>query len=199
MTDEEKRDEVGYDPTSGVKRDSETSHPELSGSQYNEQSPQDHISPETHQQIEQQIIGAIVEEQYSGPIPHPNILRQIDEIVPGASREIINNAHGQSAHRQDMERKYLGANIANSRRGQWFGFIIAMTVVLGSMGLIALGYSVWGFSLALFGLSALVGVFVYTQRREGQELKQASQVFQNQASPQEIGASEEYNRNEDQS
>ena len=140
-----------------------------------------------------EIVGAFAAEHYSGSIPHPRMLGQINEIVPGAAKQILDDAHGQTIHRQNMERRYLEAGIANSRRGQWFGFVVAMTVVLGSLGLIALGRSVWGFSLALFGLSVLVGVFVYTQRRESQELREASQAF-----PRELaGAPDQQPRSED--
>jgi uncharacterized membrane protein len=160
--------------------------PHLTNSRSDEQDQQEPIAPELQPEsplnIPPEVISAYIEESYSGPIPHPRILGQIDEIVPGAAKQILDDAHGQTAHRQEMERKYLDAGIENSRRGQWFGFIVAMSVVLGSMGLIALGYSVWGFSLALFGLAALVGVFVYTQRRESRELRQASQAF-----PQQLG------------
>lgn len=195
MTDE-RADGTERDPTSEIDDASTPRQPDLTESQPAGQDRQEHIDPEVQQQIMSEIIGAYVEERYSGPIPHPNILRQINDIVPGAAKQILDDAHGQTSHRQAMERKYLDAGIENSKRGQWFGFIVAMTVVLGSMGLIALGYSVWGFSLALFGLAALVGVFVYTQRRESQELKEASRAFQNQALPREIGASEQRVQNE---
>lgn len=198
MTDE-RADGEEQDLASEDDHSSSSRKPDLTESQYVEQDSQRPIDPEVQQSIPPEIIGAYVEEHYRGPIPHPRILRQIDEVVPGAARQIIDDAHGQTNHRQELERQYLDAGIANSKRGQWFGFVVAMTVVLGSMGLIALGYSVWGFSLALFGLSALVGVFVYTQRREGQELREASQAFQGQAPSREAsGASDqEIMRNED--
>ena len=172
---EDRENESGRESASRADDPPTYQEPDLENPRLGEHDTQGSITPE--------IIGAYIEERYSGPIPHPRILRQIDDIVPGAAKRILDDAHGQTAHRQEMERKYLNAGIENGRRGQWFGFVVAMTVVLGSMGLIALGYSVWGFSLALFGLAALVGVFVYTQRRESQELREASQAFPSQAVP----------------
>lgn len=192
---ENRENEPGQEPASHADEVPIYYQPDLEDPGSAEQGPQGPITPE--------IVGAYIEERYSGPIPHPRILRQINEIVPGAAKQILDDAHGQTAHRQEMERTYLKAGIQNGKRGQWFGFIVAMTVVLGSMGLIALGQSVWGFSLALFGLAALVGVFVYTQKREAQELREASQAFPSQAFPgqgfpQEIvGAPDEQSKSED--
>ena len=38
----------------------------------------------------------MVSEFYSGPIPHPTILKGMDEAVPGAAREIVDMAQGNS-------------------------------------------------------------------------------------------------------
>ncbi len=120
--------------------------------------------------------------EYSGPIPHPLILRQMDEVVPGSAKQIIDDAHKQTAHRQELEGKYLDAGITNSKRGQVFGFIIAMTVIVGSLLLIAFDKDVVGFVLALTSLAALVGVFIYSQQREGRELRERRAAFPEETS-----------------
>ena len=71
----------------------------------------------------------------------------------------------------------LNAAIANSKRGQVFAFIVAMTVLVGSMGLIALGTQLIGFALVITSLAVLVGVFVYTRKGQAQQLGDAQQAF----------------------
>ena len=65
-------------------------------------------SPEANEgrgdSISRDLLAAYMEE-YSGPIPHPVTLRQINEVVPGAAKQIIDDAHGQTAHRQGLEVK----------------------------------------------------------------------------------------------
>ena len=61
-----------------------------------------------------------------------------------------------------------------------------MTVIIGSLLLIALGKDVTGFVLALTGLAALVGVFVYSQQRERQEPREKRAAL-----PQDSGDSPE--------
>lgn len=101
-------------------------------------------------------------EMYAGPIPHPAILRQLEEVAPGAAQEILDDAHDQSQHRRAMERIQIESAISDGRRGQWFGFIIAMTVVLGSITLVALGHSIIGLAGLLTALAGLVGLFIYS-------------------------------------
>ena len=126
--------------------------------------------------IPREVLAAYMEE-YSGPIPHPVTLRQINEVVPGAAKQIIDDAHAQTAHRQKLETKYLNAAIANSKRGQVFAFIVAVIVLVGSLVLIGLGAQLVGLALVISSLAALVGVFVYTRKGQAQQLGDARQAF----------------------
>jgi uncharacterized membrane protein len=126
--------------------------------------------------VTREVLAAYMEE-YSGPIPHPVTLRQINEVVPGAAKQIIDDAHAQTAHRQKLETKYLDAAIANSKRGQVFAFIVAAIVLVGSMVLIGLGAQLIGFAMVIASLAALVGVFVYTRKGQAQQLGDARQAF----------------------
>jgi uncharacterized membrane protein len=107
-------------------------------------------------------------EMYAGPIPHPAILGQLEGVIPGSAQQILDDAHDQSQHRRDMEKIQIEAAISDGRRGQWFGFIIAMTVVVGSITLIALGQSIIGLAGLITALVGLVGLFIYSQRRGNQ-------------------------------
>lgn len=42
-------------------------------------------------------------EMYSGPIPHPSILKSFDEIDQGAAHKIIKNGLGETSHRRHLE------------------------------------------------------------------------------------------------
>ena len=68
-----------------------------------------------------------VSQSFSGPLPHPDVLRKFNEIVPGAAERIIKMAEEQSAHRKELEKKVVDSDIARSKWGQILGFIIAIT------------------------------------------------------------------------
>lgn len=42
-------------------------------------------------------------EMYSGPLPHPEILKQYQELYSGAAKEIIKNGVAESKHRRRLE------------------------------------------------------------------------------------------------
>jgi uncharacterized membrane protein len=109
--------------------------------------------------------------RYSGPLPHPEIIRGINEVVPGAGREIIDMAIAQSAHRRNLELTALTSQTGDSKRGQRFGFIIAMFGLAGAFVLVLLGHEWPGVAVGGFDLAALVSVFVLGQKAQKKDLE----------------------------
>lgn len=50
---------------------------------------------------------------HQGPLPPPELLRQYDQLSPGAADRIIAMAEGEAAHRREMERQQLESDIAH--------------------------------------------------------------------------------------
>lgn len=73
------------------------------------------------------VVAQVIESEFSGPIPPPNIMRGYEEILPGAADRILSMAERQSQHRQDMEKKIVEAEARDSYHGVWFAFIMGMT------------------------------------------------------------------------
>lgn len=111
-------------------------------------------------------------EQYSGPIPPPEMLRGFDEVVPGSAERVLARWEAQSKHRQQMEAKVVNANIDAQRRGSWQGFVVAMFGLGVAAYLAKLGYPWVAGTLAGGDLLALVGVFVYGKREQRREREQ---------------------------
>ena len=51
---------------------------------------------------EQQLV--IQQSQYTGQIPHPDILKQFDQLIPGTGAKLIRWAEEEQEHRRSMER-----------------------------------------------------------------------------------------------
>lgn len=49
------------------------------------------------------IIACIRREEFAGPLPHPSILKQYDEIQPGFAQEILKMVIDEQGHRHNME------------------------------------------------------------------------------------------------
>lgn len=114
---------------------------------------------------------------YSGPLPPPEALARYNEILPGAADRIIAMAERQSQHREEIETAVINGNIQEQKRGTRYGFIIAMTVAIGSIYLLATGHAITG-SITLFSdLGSLVGVFVYGKKQQREELGKKSDAL----------------------
>lgn len=84
---------------------------------------------------------------FSGPIPHPEILKGYSEVVKDGGERIVTMAEKQSNHRMQLEDYAIKEELKQSRLGQVFGFIL---------GLLGLGLAT---TLAMFGHDAIAGIF----------------------------------------
>jgi len=113
-------------------------------------------------------------ETYIGPLPHPNLLRQFDEIVPGSAERIINMAENQSAHRIFLERTVVVGDNKRADKGLWIGASIAAIVLAGSITCILTGHDWAGAALGAIDIGSIVYIFVHTNRTRQDERVQKS-------------------------
>lgn len=123
---------------------------------------------------------------FRGPLPPPALLEQFDRIEPGAADRIIQMAEQEQAHRHELESRrheheaaIERGNQSLERRGQTFGFVLALIVLLGGLTLLVLGQSVQGFALVIGDGIALISLFLYNERQ-----KEAAIVGGEEESPQ---------------
>jgi uncharacterized membrane protein len=121
--------------------------------------------------------------RFAGPLPPPNILRGYDEIVPGAAERILTMAENQQSHRMHLESSVIEENCKSQRRGLNFGFVIAMTVILGGFFLIFKGKDITGIISVVLALVSLVGLFIYGKEKQSKQLKSNNKAFQEEDHP----------------
>ena len=109
---------------------------------------------------------------YSGPIPHPSDFQQYESVLPGAADRILSMAEKQLEHRQTLEKSVILSDVENSKRGQWFGFIIALVCTIGGFILIALNKDAIGLSVVIGSIATLAGLFIYGQKSDARERKE---------------------------
>jgi len=109
---------------------------------------------------------------YSGPLPHPQLLKQYDECVPGSANRIIKMAEKQMAHRHKIEDRSLEYSHKQITKGQILGFFICF-LSLASGTLCALkGAIIPGSLFGTAGVAGLAAVFVYGSRRKEKAIKE---------------------------
>lgn len=114
-------------------------------------------------------------EQFKGPLPPPEILRQYNAIVPGAAKSIIDSFVNEGKHRRDQQDRqvtmcevWAREDIRLQKRGQIFGFILALTGIAG--GLVVTGFGanigsqIAGASVSGVSLAAIVVAFLQRGR-----------------------------------
>jgi uncharacterized membrane protein len=116
-------------------------------------------------------------EHFSGPLPPPQVLLKYNEAVPGGAERIFAMAERQSHHRQDLEKTVIGRRTQYEGRAQILGFILAMTVAVGSMILVGMGKSIEGLVALGADLIAMAGVFIYGRKRQEGELAEKREAL----------------------
>lgn len=142
--------------------------------QGNPSRPPDSTQPVLEREVQQHVqeFEVAKAELFEGPIPHPNHLAEYDRIVPGAGKDIIQMAKDQAEHRRGLESAVVHSKIKQETRGQWFGFVIAMTALFGGIYLIDSGKSLWGAATAISAIAGLVALFVWSKRQQKRELRE---------------------------
>lgn len=106
------------------------------------------------------VLQAIRQESFSGPIPHPELLQKYDEVKPGFAERIVSMAERQLDHRISCEDKVVDGSVAESKRGQNYGLIVALLFLTAAVFLGYFGHDWLAGVLGGGTLVALVTIFV---------------------------------------
>lgn len=104
--------------------------------------------------------------EFSGPLPHPRVLGEYNEAIPGAADRIMRMSESELDHRQRLE-----------YRGQTFIFAIGAISLIGGIALIALGKSVEGLVPLISAIVGLGGTLIY---REVQSQREEAELLENE-------------------
>jgi uncharacterized membrane protein len=134
----------------------------------NKKHPNNNLPP-SHNQNQVSIAAARRTEFYSGPLPHPEILKRYNEILPDAAAKILSMVERQELHRHELENMVINSDCKNARLGLHYGLIIGMTAVVGGIVCTLLGHEIGGSIIGGIGLAGLVSVFVYGSKLKREE------------------------------
>lgn len=127
--------------------------------------------------------GSQITQMFQGPVPHPDILREFDRIVPGTAQRMIDLAHSESEHRRTLENKNLEANIEFQKQqieiakkqsnvvfvtdmfGQAIGFLLAIACVCGAVYLSMHDHEAVAAALAAIPTAAVIRAFFVNRQK----------------------------------
>lgn len=110
-------------------------------------------------------------EHYTGPLPHPKLLKDYDELIPGSADRIIQNFEKEADHRRALERdesdaanRSLFRQLDLQRSGQWFGLIVVFMGFMTAGYAFHLGKETGGMVVGSADIVALVALFITGKR-----------------------------------
>ncbi|WP_438467792.1 DUF2335 domain-containing protein [Streptococcus pluranimalium] len=126
---------------------------------------------EVQEEIAEKLLARRVQSiNYSGPIPHPELLKQFNDVIDDGANRIMTMAENQATHRQKLELKMVNANNRDSLLGVIFGGLIGLSSVGGGIFLIYNNKNIQGLTVMISSLVALVAVYFRGQKKDEQEL-----------------------------
>ncbi len=112
------------------------------------------------------------EETHSGPLPSPETLKEYNEIIKDGGERIMKVFENQSSHRIKLEKRVVGRQTFQSLLGQIFGFIIAITFLLGGLFLVINKHDGAGITMFSLDVVGLVYIFVVGKKFQHKSLKE---------------------------
>lgn len=128
---------------------------------------------EVQEEVVNELIAQRIESMtYSGPIPHPQLLKEFNDVIPNGADRIMTMAETQSRHRITLEEKVVNANNRDSLLGVVFAGVIALLIVLGAIFLIYNNKDIQGFGLLISSSVMYIGVFLKSKSRDNKDLEE---------------------------
>lgn len=133
------------------------------------------IIPEVSKEKKDKLV-AFVEciEMYKGPIPHPSIIAEYEKLIPGSADRILSMAERQSSHRISLQSKVVEAEIKNSKKGQIFGFVLAILMIGAGITFAFLGMEAGAITTIIITICGLSALFINSRVFKKRDLESKS-------------------------
>lgn len=134
--------------------------------------------PESKKNDEVKAAIMMLQEEYSGPIPHPSAMREYEAILPGSADRILVMAEKQQEHRMEMEKKAISAQLSHNKRGQIFGFVIFfISIVVAIVFAARLDMKEFAGIFLSVTMISLISIFVLGKRDSNKDLSKKRKDF----------------------
>lgn len=122
------------------------------------------------------IISRVISQiRYEGPLPPSFMLKEYEDVLPGAADRILRMAEQQASHRQSIEKTVISSKSKAEILGVIFAGLIGLSAIVGGFALVYIGRSGEGIAAIIASLASLVGAYLYgthserTEREEKQK------------------------------
>ena len=124
--------------------------------------------------------------QASGPLPHPDVLRQYEDVSPGLVERIVKMAEDEAEHRRNIEMQIIDVQSRDQKAyrksellGQVFGLLIGLSAITGAVVCAVNHAQIAAAFIGTSGVTGLVTAFIMGRTLL---MKQKEQEFRQQQS-----------------
>lgn len=103
---------------------------------------------------------------FSGPLPHPDILKGYKEVDEEIPLKIVKMAEKDYYHQVEMEKTLIEENIKIEKRGMNFAFITALSCLILGVFLIYLGKDIYGLVALLPSIISVINSFLLKNKKD---------------------------------
>ena len=107
-----------------------------------------------------QIGAQVTTQQFSGPVPHPEILQGYNQVLPGAAERILTMAELDQKHQIELESSAQRLAAKEIKRGQIFALLVSISAFITSIASLILGFEKAAMVIGGTTVVGLVTVFV---------------------------------------
>lgn len=136
---------------------------------------QELINPQEPEVIEKEaaavgkVVVQAIKEEFSGPIPPPDIIEKYERIIPGSADRIMTMAEKQAAHRQAMEKKMIESESRDGLLGIIFTFLLGIGCLIACVVVVCLvpknAGAISSAFLGVTGIGSITTGFIQSARR----------------------------------
>jgi len=123
-------------------------------------------------------------QQFSGPMPPPELLERYELICPGSADRMLSMAEQEAEHRRTTEGKIVQAQIDHHKRqfsearcGQLCALVITLAAIAAGVYTAVQGHEIAGSVIGVGGIGGIVTTFILgrAKQRATEEPKQQDQ------------------------
>ena len=136
---------------------------------------QELINPQEPEVIEKEaaavgkVVVQAIKEEFSGPIPPPDLIEKYERIIPGSADRIMTMAEKQAAHRQAMEKKMIESESRDGLLGIIFAFLLGIGCLIACVVVVCLvpknAGAISSAFLGVTGIGSITTGFIQSARR----------------------------------
>jgi len=116
-------------------------------------------------------VSASISQQYSGPLPPPELLERFNQVIPSGAERIMAMAEQQSAHRINIETTVVKNQQWQSTLGQYFALFVTVFGLSISAWAIFTGHDGAGGTIGVATISSVAYAFITGRNKQQADLK----------------------------